>query len=185
MKPVLIIFFILVSVTACKKHYITPVNQLSLLPQATQTGARTFGCLINGQAFVPENQSFFEGPLLQCDYEYVGGGYYFEVKCSNKYSDGSIKNIYIGTDSLTISEGESLKLTGSSKKGFAGASYNYFNSSGNFYYGTSPTLTGLLTITKLDSIKQIVAGTFYFNVLNNTGDTVKITDGRFDMPYTR
>ncbi len=171
MKPVLIIFFILASVTACKKHNVTPVNQLSLLPPATQTGARTFGCLINGQAFVPGNQSVLEGPNLQCDYEYVGRGYYFEVKCSNKYSDGSVKSILVGTDSLTIREGQVLKLTGSPSAGAAGASYNIFSLSGNFIYQTSPTLTGLLTIKKLDSIKQIVSGTFYFNVLNNVGDT--------------
>ncbi len=185
MKPVIVLLFIIASVTACKKHTVTPVNQLSLLPPATQTGARTFGCLINGQAFVPGNQSILEGPDLQCDYEYVGGGYYFEVKCSNRYSDGSYKLLGVETDSLTISTGQYLKLTGSPTAGFAGGAYDIFSSSGNFYYSTFPTLTGLLTITKLDSIKQIVSGTFYFNVLNNVGDTVKITNGRFDMPYTR
>ena len=37
--------------TSCKKD--APQDELSKLPPATQTGANTFGCLVNGKAFVP------------------------------------------------------------------------------------------------------------------------------------
>jgi len=174
-----ILSFTLLS-SSCKKHVIQPVNQLSLLPPATQTGANTFGCLIDGQAFVPKNQSLLEGPKLQCNYIYMAGGYYFTVGGVSKNGGGILSDIIIFTDSLAIGQGQTIELT-DNMTGNAVGEY-YLN---NPPYYTNKMLTGELSITKFDAIKQIVSGTFYFNVLDNTGDTVKITNGRFDMPYTR
>ena len=39
------------------------------LPQATQTGAGTFGCTVNGKNFVDNSGHF------NCYYQYVDGGY--------------------------------------------------------------------------------------------------------------
>jgi hypothetical protein len=71
---------------SCKKHVVKPADQLSLLPPATQTGARTFGCLVNGLAFVPKNQSIIEGPDMQCNYIFLNGGYYFLVGIVNSHN---------------------------------------------------------------------------------------------------
>ncbi|MFI5137512.1 MAG: DUF6252 family protein [Sphingobacteriales bacterium] len=189
----ILLFFFSITLlsSSCKKHVIQPVTQL---PPATQTGANTFGCLINGQAFLPHNNGNifnFDPPALQASYVYTGG-YYFSILADNHNSDGSITNITVETDSLSISQGQSFKLTASyahgttGAGGSAGAAYNIFGPSGIYNYYTSANLaSGLLTITYLDSQKRIVSGTFYFNVLNNTNDTVKITNGRFDMHYTR
>jgi hypothetical protein len=47
-------------------------------------------------------------------------------------------------------------------------------------------ITGQLTITHFDKQKQIVSGTFYFDAVETTkGDTVNVTDGRFDKNYTQ
>lgn len=114
MKTLLSIFLIIFNLTllssSCKKQVIQPVNQLSLLPPATQTGANTFGCLVNGQAFVPQNQSLLRGPDLQCNYIYTAGGYHFTAAGGNKDSDGTIHYVIIGTDSLTIVEGGALQF---------------------------------------------------------------------------
>ena len=64
--------------------------------------------------------------------------------------------------------------------------YNIYGPSGIYTYSTSANVSpGQLTITFLDNQKQIISGTFYFNVLDHNGDTVKITNGRFDMHYTQ
>ncbi len=105
MKPVITILFVFLFFTACKKHTITPVNQLSLLPPATQTGARTFGCLVNGQAYIPQNQNLLEGPDLQCNYIYTEGGYHLTVAGGNKNSAGVLSDVIVGTDSLAVAEG--------------------------------------------------------------------------------
>jgi hypothetical protein len=181
---ILVIFSLTLLSSSCKKHVIQPANQLSLLPPATQTGARTFGCLINGQAFVPHNRSLLEGPMMQCNYVYTAGGYFFTVGGGNKNSDGSISDIILETDSLAVSEGQTIKLTDHYINGKAFGDYQIINApSYSYYYYTNQILTGQLTITKLDLAKQIASGTFYFNVLSNSGDTVKVTNGRFDMPY--
>lgn len=193
MKTLHSILLIIISFTlvlsSCKKNIVNPLSQL---PAATQTGANTFGCLVNGQAFVPHNRSIFEGPDLQCNYIYLHGGYYFSILAANHNSDGSVNSITIGTDSLSINQGQTIKLnasviTGSVGEGStAGAGYNIYGPSGIYTYSTSANVSpGQLTITFLDNQKQIISGTFYFNVLDHNGDTVKITNGRFDMHYTQ
>jgi len=180
----LIVFSFTLLSSSCKKHVIQPVNQLSLLPPATQTGANTFGCLINGQAFVPKNQNILEGPNLQCNYIYTAGGYYFSASGSNKNSNGTLTSVIVETDSLAIAQGQTLTFR-TSASGNANAACALFPNYTIVQYFTSNSVTGELTISKLDPAKQIVSGTFYFNAVSSTGDTVKITDGRFDMPYTR
>jgi hypothetical protein len=163
-----------------------PVSELSKLPAITQTGANTFGCLINGVAFVPQNQSILQGPKLQCNYIFTDGGYYFTILTSNKNTNGLITQIQVVTDSLTISEGQTLTLKQLSP-GHASASYALITSNGdlNSYVTTNNTISGQLIITKLDPTNQIVSGTFFFTGINNVGDVIQITDGRFDMLYTR
>jgi hypothetical protein len=168
---------------SCKKHVVQPVNQLSLLPAATQTGANTFGCLIDGQAFVPQNRSILQGPDIQCDYIFTAGGYYFTVVASNK-NNSIIKQVNIGTDFLAIAQGQTYALK-TYTSGNANASYTLFPTIGEVQYSTNNSTSGQLTITKLDTINQIVSGTFYFKAVNAPGETVSVTDGRFDMPYTK
>ena len=53
-------------------------------------------------------------------------------------------------------------------------------------YGTDSTTTGQVTITHFDQLNQIVSGTFWFDAVEATkGDTVHVTNGRFDMHYTQ
>jgi hypothetical protein len=50
---------------------------------------------------------------------------------------------------------------------------------------TNNKLGGAMNITRLDTVSQIISGTFYFDCINEeTNDTLHITDGRFDMHYT-
>jgi hypothetical protein len=180
----LAIFSLIMLSSSCKKHTIPPGNQLSLLPPATQTGANTFGCLVNGQAFVPGG-SIFNGAPYQCNYIYTGGGYYFTVAAHNKTSDGTVIGIALGTDSLAVTEGQAFLFNTNTPRN-ATASYNLAYAHGGVTsYVTNSKISGKLIITKFDQTKQIISGTFYFNAIDFAGDTVKITNGRFDMLYTR
>ncbi|MDP3665037.1 MAG: hypothetical protein Q8R50_00025, partial [Sediminibacterium sp.] len=57
MKTIQILFIVITTtcftIISCKKS----VNQLSLLPPITNTGANTFGCLVNGVAMLPKSGS--------------------------------------------------------------------------------------------------------------------------------
>ncbi|HZY37199.1 MAG TPA: DUF6252 family protein [Mucilaginibacter sp.] len=161
--------------TSCKKQ---PVDQLSLLPPATQTGANTFGCLVDGAAFVPKNISIVRGPVLRCEYSLTAQGYVFYITSAVDAGNGMANAIDIRTDSLKISEGETLSLTKSFTPGLAAAGYGDQSN-----YTTNANATGQLNITHLDTLNQIVSGTFHFNAVSKGGDTVKITNGRFDVHY--
>lgn len=181
-----LLFIGLLSLTlapSCKKE--KKVDQLSLLPAATQTGANTFGCLVNGIAFIPkkDNNLFHSAPAaLSSSYNYDLGkkGYVFGIDARHYTDNQNATLVGFATDSLKISEGATLILSKSSTPGFA--SGGYLSATSN--YNTSDYATGQLTITHLDTIKQIVSGIFNFKAVDRAGDTVRITNGRFDVHYT-
>jgi len=177
------LFFILFSFASCRKH--KPINLIDQLPPATQTGANTFGCLINGQAFLPKGPSL--GPILQCAYQYLNTdyskGFFFQLSASHKNNTTDVLAVGIFTDSLSINIGNFV--LGNNQKGYTCALYSRFNNAGNVKLYTSDNLPGQLTITKFDEYNQIVSGTFWFSVVKSPGDTIKVTDGRFDMQYTK
>lgn len=101
--------------------------------------------------------------------------------------DTDMANIYgisINTNALALVQGQSYDLKSYGLSNTAYASYTYYHDYSLDNYKTN-TLTGKLTITKLDQTKQIISGTFYYNAVSSKGDTVHVTDGRFDMQYTR
>ena len=184
-KQLLFVVFALILLSSnCKKDNQAPQTELAKLPPITQIGANTFGCLINGQAFVP-GSNIFLASHKQCNYIFSGGGYYFTILVYNTDNTGLVTQVSIQTDSLLIAQGQTLLLKDYTK-GNANASYAMItNANGINRYDTNNSVTGQLTITKLDPVKQIVSGTFYFNAVNAAGVMVTVTDGRFDMPYTQ
>jgi hypothetical protein len=158
-------------INACKKQNIDPLSQL---PPATQTGARTFGCLVNGQAFVAKGTSIYDPVGIS---EYYNGRT-FNIKGGHKNSDGSITGLDIDIDSVNLVVGQTytIKLNSGKRKGDGFGRYSYFGTNNNIY-NTNDVVSGEVTIT---SLANATAGTFYFNAVNDKGDTVKITNGRFD-----
>jgi hypothetical protein len=183
MKKTLLLIIFYISLLSCSHSSddSQPVSELDKLPPATQTGANTFGCLLDGVAFKPgiTNNSY------NCFYQFVNGEYYFNVNASNqKY--GILKSIGIGTQKLTISQGQTLVLL---EKVFGNASATYYNANSNTgldeLLNTDINNSGELKITKLDFTHSIVSGTFWFNVIDSQNVVHHITDGRFDMQFTQ
>ena len=54
MKTKILIFLTILSLVGCSKDDTTPPEPALLLPPETQTGANTFGCLINGKLLIHE-----------------------------------------------------------------------------------------------------------------------------------
>ena len=58
---------------------------------------------------------------------------------------------------------------------------SYLDSSG-FYYRLHNS--GEVELNKLDTVNGIISGTFQFTLFNNaTGDSLMVTDGRFDFRF--
>ena len=62
-------------------------------------------------------------------------------------------------------------------KTYAQVLYYYSNNE----FETKSVHSGELTITKLDRENFIISGTFWFTAVNDQGDTLRVTDGRFDV----
>ena len=160
-------------------------NPIDQLPPETQTGANTFGCLVNGQVFKPGGAQL-SGGSLQCNYQFLNGSYYFILSGRNRSGTNPLTSVNLYTDSLPITQGLKLVL----KNRINGtASGRYFGPESDINLATYLTndnlFTGELWIKKLDTINQIVSGTFWYDAVNNNSQKVEIREGRFDMRYTR
>ncbi len=174
---ILLSILTIVSSNSCKKNK-DPESQL---PPATQEGRDTFGCLVDGNVFKPKG-SPFGGPILSCAYQFIDGGYYFQLAAKN--SGDIFRGVSIHTDSLQISEGNTYKLEDFYKKGGASARYSVAENLDLIEYLTTTAVLGELKISKLDTINRIVSGTFWFDAVNSDSHVVKVRDGRFDVRYS-
>ena len=149
------------------------------LPAATQTGAGTFACTVNGKPFIDRSGGYFN-----CYYQYVEGEYYFAIQGRNKNEE--MRTVVLSTTAKTITEGETLLLFENvDGNAWGGGKFTSSIFGDNASY-TNSQYTGELTITKLDFTNNIISGTFWFDVENPyTGETVQIRDGRFDTLFTQ
>ena len=170
--PPALLLFALLGLSQCKKNDPAPVDQL---PPATQTGANTFGCLVNGQVWLPKGNNgnanctlsydptFLKGTLNVTTYRYTGSGA-TDLQSIVLYSD-SLKTV--GRYALT-------------KLGHQEGLYHDFKTGCDYSGHGRNYCRGTLTITRLDLAAGIVAGTFAFTVYKPDCDSVQVTQGRFD-----
>ena len=183
----IILTFVLLTGSHCKKN--KPVDPITQLPPETQTGANTFGCLINGQVFKPGGAQL-SGGSLQCTYQFLGsglnGGFHFRLVGVNDNSSNR-RSIGIFTDSLEVSQGGTYNLRIAHVKSGAYGLYSFSTTQplSRDDYETTDISTGVLNIKKLDLVNQIMSGTFWFDAVNLNGQKVEIREGRFDVRYTQ
>ena len=161
MKPLpLVLLAVAVATSSCKKE------EVDALPKATQSGQHTFGCLVDGKAFVPlppqginsVKREPLEASIYRTDLLVSANG--------DGYVDFALRNAFQpGTYPL-----------GETRTGSYG---NYDASAGSYY--TDATHAGTVTLTRIDTVAKIAAGTFQFTGVNRTGQTVTVTEGRFDV----
>jgi hypothetical protein len=155
----------------------TPTNPIDQLPPATQIGANTGGALVNGEAFLPNNQSVT--PLI-CNYLDQDD---FFLLISKKVEDVYYNlDIYIYNTSFVVGQTYILEQYSDNSK-FGEYSINNESYPSTNYYSTNQTVTGELTITHHDYDNAILSGTFWFDAINSDGSIVEIREGRFDMEY--
>ena len=52
-----------------------------------------------------------------------------------------------------------------------------------FYTYTPGHTPGVINVTKLDTVNNIMAGTFSFTLYDSNNDSVVVSDGRFDLTF--
>ncbi len=171
-------FFLAITLCAskCKKN--TP-SELEKLPPATQTGAKTFGCLVNGQAFIPDNGcTFLCSPAFAPYYENINGGLFSFT--ATLRTNGIDKVINLGIDTC-ISIGSYNFTTGNSKRRIGYNDYKNINGCETIYSNDAGVVTvGILELSRFDLTNRVFSGTFEFTLSKAGCETIKITNGRFD-----
>jgi len=163
----------LLGLSQCKKKDPAPVDQL---PPATQTGANTFGCLVNGQAWTPKGNNGTSNYSIVYDPGLNGGN--FDLK-TYRYPDASNDfqaitldvsgNLQVGTFSFCSPQSTRAAFNDIKTK----CEWSSADSSSTYRRCT-------LIITRLDKQSGIVSGTFDFTLYKPGCDSVRVTAGRFD-----
>jgi hypothetical protein len=145
-----------------------PKTELEKLPPATQEGKNTFGCLVDGKAWVTKTS-------IDADAYYQEGLLFITASVITSNSD---QIITMSLFDLSLSEKEYALAEHPEIFGRLRDLKN------NCEYLTSSSYTGKLIITHFDQINFIISGTFEFEAYSNDCDKiVKITHGRFDLNY--
>ena len=178
MKKTILLLVITAIFSCCKNNDNTSTNPIDQLPQATQIGANTAGCLVNGEAFLPNNGSVIP---LSCDYL---DGEDFTLKISNEINN-DLFTILISIYNTPLQVGQTYELNTMFETNAKSGEYfiNTSPSPSPNYYSTTPTVIGELTITHHDFDNAFLSGTFWFDAINSNGEIIEVREGRFDMEY--
>ncbi|MBX9784910.1 MAG: hypothetical protein K2X48_16590, partial [Chitinophagaceae bacterium] len=151
------------------------------LPPATQTGANTFGFLLNGQPWIPQGNNG-SGNNLSIDYDpgirngVIGINAYKVISSSS--NDEHFGLGYWSLNSTTSPVVINLKDTTKS--------ICYFLTTNNCWLVSNykeVTVSGILYIDKYDKISRIIAGRFDFRLEKLGCTTIDISKGRFDFKF--
>jgi len=187
------LFILSATTTQCTKTSTTP-DDTNTLPPETQTGVGTFACKINGVVWKYKNPNYeflSTKPITSWEFDptYNNGNLYIGAV---RYLDGVNENelLEINSDSLLTFKERNANNIGKYHFGMRFTIYDPKSGQCADYSTTrlidnSPNFfsSGKLTITKLDQTARIIAGTFYTTIKQTGCDTLKITEGRFDVKY--
>ena len=150
------------------------------MPPATQEGKNTLGFLLNGEVWKPQGNNGTANLSVDVDFGFKNG--IFDIAAYRRLTSNSRDQITFGIpDSLNFFQIPKTMVLGPNT--LAGLSFT--NEICDYFSRDLITFSsGRMTISKLDKVNRIFAGTFDAILYKiNCGDTIKITEGRFDMKY--
>jgi len=182
MKTLLITILAVSFLLSCNKDDDKPIAEIDKLPPATQTGANTAGCLVNGEAFLPKGN--VQGGNLVLNYF----GTDFTFKIAQKRLNEPLKSIGIILEQLEAPlEINQLIILNTEIETLPTRTGIYmFDGTpppSPLFHQTTPHIKGELLITHHDFDNAILSGTFWFDAINSEGEIVEIREGRFDVQY--
>jgi hypothetical protein len=190
-----IFIFLLTFMLSCSKDNTnkTPVEQL---PPATQVGANTAGCYVNGELLLPKNGSQaiggspafglttgaginFHPPIIGDDYKYFKIANLRDIGGDDIYIHLNDMTLGVGNYTIGQSNGEYF-VDGPNNPEIIAHVYDGVNLGKTFYSGSN---AGTITITRFDYPNGIYSGIFNATLYNkdNISEKIQITDGRFDV----
>jgi hypothetical protein len=161
--------------SSCKKNKGTIEDQL---PAATQTGANTFGCLVNGKVYIPKGYSGTGTPNPKKIFDVgLNGLPYLQIDARQYDRNNQNGSFIINIDSLT---GPNIYQIYTNKKQI-GFGSQLIPSCGILPDDDIHYKSGTIQITKYDLTNGIISGIFNFKIKPSNCDTLFVTEGRFDF----
>lgn len=166
---VLLLFLVLIS---CEEDDNSLLDSIDKLPPLTMEGKNTFGCLVNGEAFVPR---------ISTDVVGIFQGGFLQIGASVETIDRD-QNIKMILDMSPILPGIYSMETADTS--LAKADFDDTTDKNNICrYEFSDLVSGTLEIVFFRQDPDVVAGTFEFTTVTEGCDTIRVTDGRFDIDF--
>jgi len=159
-----------------------PRDPLSLLPPETQTGKGTFGCLINGKAYVVPYTTSANGDWQSTTKLAIGG-----TTRLNGEAGEDITTTLIALNG-TLQDNQTFSIISSATP------FPIFTPRVNQFYTRVAILpcvydgdyfkSGQIQLVKFDGVARIASGRFAFTLYEPGGcDTLRVTNGRFDVKF--
>ena len=147
------------------------------LPELTTEGLNTFGCYINGELWVAEIPPLSEiTGITKLEAFLNPNSRFFGIRARKTTQDDSTNQRL----SVLI---ENIMGIGVYENKFSPEIYWDVNSSCQYYELDSNYIHNI-NVVKFDTITKISSGVFSYRLINrNCNDTLKITEGRFDLQF--
>ena len=175
MKNLIVAGAALLALSSCSK-------KVTELPEATETGAGTFGARVNGELWAPQGKGIIpHAPLLEASFAGTDD-YVINARNISKSPTETEFEIYLKgvTRPGTYQLNQNTELRPAHT-----ASYAYFverTLTPTHQWMTNAQTTGTVVITKVDKAAHVLAGTFSFRATDRSGGGVlDVTEGRFDL----
>lgn len=184
MKTLYLFPVVLLLAASCKEE------PLDTLPKATQEGKNTMGCLVDGKAWTPSKPKVSSpgggGDPWAIRWRAAPAGYGMTISFFSATGRAEVPtsiqffvpDVRFAT-TVPLNQAADPAIT-SSNPAYAICSLGNKVPSRKFL--TGPDAVGELVLTRFDTVAHIVSGTFHFTGREaGTGQTMQVTDGRFDM----
>ena len=203
-RPAVLLLLPLLGLTQCIMGDNGPMPK-DKMPDATQTGANTAGCFVDGLLWVPRNNGEGAGgaplPAIVASWRKIRGGRHPLALTFTKNIDD--RSHVHGETGLTlylpditqpgtfVLDQEAHTMVVNGPTAYAGFQ---FNRSPTHELLTGPGAPGRLVVTRLDTSSRVVSGTFEFTPAEVSGGltggtpvpggiTARVTEGRFDCKF--
>lgn len=177
MKYILVITtWFLLTGASCKKS----TTQEDQLPPITQTGANTFGCIVNGKVWIPKGYSGTGTPNPKISFDIYNGKNIFSINTYQFENNNPAGFLSISLFDSIISPGI---FDHAEKMNFSVGWTKVLNNCFTPAFDTTVKKVGNVTITRFDETNKIISGTFNCKFKMQMCDTIYITQGRFDFKF--
>ena len=164
--PFLFLLAALAGVSGCRKE--KDPTPLERLPPATTTGANTWGCLVNGEAWTSKGADNMRADWTVRDFMSVG--MFFSQRSVKLIFPDSTNNYSIQASCWNLAENMAFRAYASVQ-----IVYKIYSSAG--------VVNGTVCLSRVDRQAGVVSGTFEFTIVGQPGDTLRVTNGRFDVSH--